>query len=90
MTAPSVPRVTIALEEPRPISHDYQTRPALVTILAVQTMYGTGDILEQHHEALLLLVHGAELTTEPFELAGHTAMIARQADKGAISAREEP
>ena len=90
MTAPSVVRVTITPEVPRPTNCGDRTRAVLVTALAVQTTYGTGDILEQYYETLLLLAHGVELMAEPFELAGHTAVIARQADEGAVSAREEP
>ena len=89
-TAPSVARVTIAPEVSQPTDCSDRTRAALVTALAVQTTYGTGDVLKQHHETLLLLVHGVELMAEPFELAGHTAVITEQADEGTMSAREEP
>ena len=76
-------------EVSRPTDCGDRTRAALVTALAVQATYGTGDVLEQLHETLLLLVHGMELAAEPFELAGHTAVISGQADEGAVSAREE-
>ena len=88
-TAPSVPRVTIALEMSRPTDCGDWARTSLITTFAIQMTYDTGDVLEQHYEVLLLLLHGTELMAEPFELTGHTAVIAVQADEGVVSAGEE-
>ena len=58
-------------------------------VLAIQTMYDMGNVFEQHYKIFLLVVHGVELTAEPFELTSHTAVIAGQANEGAVSAKEE-